>query len=123
MTPTRKNTKTTGNKGEQIAVNYLEQQGYVIRCRNYRYGKAEIDIIAQTENRIVFLEVKTRSQYQEESLRDLLSIAQQKRIIEAAHHYIIAHDIDEEARFDLIIIPLNNSDKITHIKTAFYPSL
>ncbi len=123
MTPKRKNTKTTGNKGEQIAVNYLKQQGHLILSRNYRYEKAEIDIVSRIGGEIVFTEVKTRSNYSIDSIRDLLSTAQQKRIIEAAHNYITTHNVNKEARFDLIIIALDNSNKIEHIEGAFYPTL
>ncbi len=117
------NTKTTGNKGEDIAAAYLTELGYNILTRNYHRGKAEIDIIASIDNFIVFVEVKTRYFSQHETPRDLLSKAQQKRIITAAHDYIIEQDIDAEARFDFILIELDKGNKIEHITDAFSPTL
>ena len=54
------NNKILGNKGEQAAVQYLENHGYLIRERNYRARTGEIDIIASKGDTISFVEVKTR---------------------------------------------------------------
>ena len=50
-----------GKKGEEIAANYLAEKGYKIIARNWRFGKDEIDIIAEHDNFLVIIEVKTRS--------------------------------------------------------------
>ena len=50
-----------GKSGEEIAANYLEKRGYVVLAKNYRYLKAEVDLIVQRENTIIGVEVKTRS--------------------------------------------------------------
>ncbi len=50
-----------GKKGERIAVDYLIKNGYKILERNWRYLKAEIDIIAKKDNTLAIVEVKTRS--------------------------------------------------------------
>lgn len=117
-------TKPTGDKGEKIAVSYLESKNYKILDRNWRVGKYEIDIIAQTKETIVFVEVKTRKQKDFEQPSELFTQAQQKRIISAAHDYLVSKDIDLEARFDLIIILLssNKEKQIEHIVEAFYPT-
>ena len=121
MIPNKKNTKKTGDKGEQLAVDFLIENGYKILERNFRSGKAEIDIIARKNEFIVFVEVKTRSEYQNNNPGDILSYAQQNRITNAAHEYIIAKDLDLEARFDLMIILLRQSKaKVEHIEDAFY---
>lgn len=116
----KKNTKETGDKGEQIAVDYLLKNGYSIIARNFRSGKSEIDIIGTKNNFIVFFEVKTRSEFQNNNPGELLSNAQQNRIVNAAHEYIVSKDIDLEARFDLIIVLLDNNNTIEHIDEAFY---
>lgn len=120
MNKPKKNTKKTGDKGEQIAINYLIKNGFLILDRNFRSGKSEIDIIAKKNDFIVFFEVKTRSKFQENNPGDLLSSGQQNRIVNAAHDYIIQKDLDLEARFDLIIILLDQSNTIEHIEEAFY---
>lgn len=50
----------TGNKGEEIACQYLKKQGYQIIERNFRIRGGEIDIVAQDGQYLVFVEVKTR---------------------------------------------------------------
>ena len=50
-----------GKQGEQVALQYLLNKGYIIHHHNWRYGKIEIDLIAEKDERIVFVEVKTRS--------------------------------------------------------------
>jgi putative endonuclease len=52
--------KTTGNKGEELAVDYLSQTGHKIIERNWRFRYAEVDIIAAKNNRLHFFEIKTR---------------------------------------------------------------
>ena len=51
----------TGKEGEEMAAMYLIKNGYRIIARNFRYKKSEIDIVAQKDNIIVFIEVKTRT--------------------------------------------------------------
>lgn len=53
-------TVTTGNKGEDLACQYLQKQGYKILKRNYRIRGGEIDIVAKDKDYLVFVEVKTR---------------------------------------------------------------
>ena len=50
-----------GERGEAIAVRYLQQIGYRILARNFRYQKGEIDIIATDEMFLIIVEVKSRS--------------------------------------------------------------
>ena len=56
----RQESKEYGDLGEQIASRYLEDQGYVILGRNYRNGHKEVDIIAQKDGTLYFVEVNTR---------------------------------------------------------------
>ena len=125
MNKTKKPTKEIGDKGEEIAVAFLKKKGYKILNRNWRTGKLEIDIIAQLKDLIIFIEVKTRARKDFELPSDLFTIGQQKRIVSASHDYLLSNDIDLEARFDLIIIVLDNpnSEIIEHIEEAYYPTL
>src|ERR1044071_2540935 len=54
------NNKMLGNYGENLAVMWLQKQGYKILLRNWKFGRLEIDIIAEKENVIHLFEVKTR---------------------------------------------------------------
>tara|TARA_R110000868_G_scaffold123256_3_gene326509 strand:- start:315 stop:674 length:360 start_codon:yes stop_codon:yes gene_type:complete len=107
--------------GEQYAVDYLLKNGYKIRYRNYRYLKAEIDIIAQKQNTVVILEVKTRSTDFIENLGELITPKKIKLLVMAANHYMIDNELDFEVRFDIIIInTAKRAFELNHIEDAFY---
>jgi putative endonuclease len=113
-----------GKKGEIIAKDYLLKKSYSILEKNWRHLKAEIDLIAQKDDFIVFVEVKTRSSHNYGDPESFVSDKQQKRIINAANEYIMKNDIRCEARFDIIsIIVSNKTEEIKHIEDAFYPTL
>lgn len=114
----------TGNFGENLAANYLIKNGYRIRERNFVFEKAEVDIIAQKDNMLVVVEVKTRASELFETATELVSSRQIKQIIAATEGYIHLKDIDLETRFDVIAVILDQRPpKIEHITDAFYPTL
>lgn len=108
-----------GKKGEQESIKYLLSNNYLILENNYRFDRAEIDIIAQKEQVVVFIEVKTRSKNKFGNPEEFLSEAQQKRIFKAAKNYIETNNIETPVRFDVISIVKNQ--EIKHIEDAFYP--
>ena len=116
-------SQKTGKFGEQKALSYLVEKKYKIIETNWRYQKCEIDIIASKNNEFVFVEVKTRTN-SVVSQENLISIAQQKRIIYAADYYINKNKIDLNIRFDLIYVEKDlKSFKFTHFKEIFIPSI
>ncbi len=110
-----------GREGEQFAVDFLRQTGYLIIQRNYRYLKAEIDIIAQKEGILAVVEVKSRNSYFLEDIADTVNAKKIKLVVMAADHYVIQNNLDVEVRFDLVIL-LKQYGKFTveHIENAFY---
>lgn len=111
-----------GKKGEDAAVNFLQQKGYKIIERNWQYQKYEIDIIAQNAEFIVFIEVKTRSSNRWGNPEEAVSQAKIKRIVEAADFYLRDKDISFPARFDIIAaIWTGKGFDIDHIDDAFLP--
>ena len=112
--------KRIGNKGEDLAVNYLFANGYDVIHRNYRVGRSEIDIIAQINNTVVFIEVKTRKDHSHGYPEEFVSEAQQQRIIEAAEEYLESKSWNDDVRFDIISV-LSNGEKTTldHFEDAF----
>jgi len=110
-----------GKTGENLAASYLQSEGYTLLARNWRWLKAEIDIIVQKENEIIFVEVKARYNDEYGNPEDFVSVKQQKMIINAAHEYIIQNDVDLEARFDIIGVLMNQEGNLRHIEGAFYP--
>lgn len=115
----------TGRKGEDIAVEYLEREGYVILERNWRRQHAEIDIIISDKRSLVFVEVKTRRSDVWGLPEDAVSKRKMNQIIKGASLYIEENNIgDLEPRFDIISVILSGSKiEIQHIDDAFYPTL
>ncbi|MCG8183039.1 YraN family protein [Tenacibaculum piscium] len=109
-----------GEKGEQLAIEYLEKNGYKILEKNYRYKKAEVDIITEKEAVLVVVEVKTRSSTYFGNPQDFVNPKKIKLLVYAMNHYVHQKNIDLEIRFDIIgILQTNNTFKIEHIEDAF----
>ncbi|MGI9552964.1 MAG: YraN family protein [Aurantibacter sp.] len=110
-----------GKEGEQMAVDFLIDAGYKIRCRNYRYLKSEIDIIAQKEAILVVVEVRARSNDQIIPIADTITSKKIKLLVMGADHYVTTNKLDVEVRFDIITILKNKKIfKIEHLENAFY---
>ncbi|NNL03539.1 MAG: endonuclease, partial [Eudoraea sp.] len=73
-----------GKEGEELAAAYLVKKEYLIICRNYRYMKAEIDIIAQKGNTIAIIEVKSRSSAYFENIAETVSKKKIMLLVSAA---------------------------------------
>lgn len=111
-----------GRKSEEIAADYLEDNGYEIVDTNFRYKKKEIDIISKKDNCLVIVEVKTRSFWSEENPGDLVKSGKQRYLIEATEAYMMIKDVDMEVRFDVIFVVYKNEEIIIdHIEDAFGP--
>ena len=108
-----------GKKGEKIAINYLIENGYIILEKNYRYLKAEVDIIAKKNNVLAAVEVKTRSTDHFGNPQDFVNPKKIKLLLSAIDYYVNDKDLDVEVRFDIIAILHQNTIKITHLKDAF----
>ncbi|MEM7379977.1 MAG: YraN family protein [Bacteroidota bacterium] len=112
---------TIGKLGEEMAVKYLKTRGYSILCRNYRYRKAEIDIIARKNEILSVVEVKTRSGEFLEDVSDTINSKKIKLLMMATDHFVNEEELDVEVRFDIIAIrELQGSYKLEHIQNAFY---
>ncbi|OCK43755.1 hypothetical protein BA195_03375 [Tenacibaculum soleae] len=109
-----------GRKGEELAIEYLEKKGYLIVEKNYRYKKAEVDIIARKEAVLVVIEVKTRSSTYFGNPQDFVNPKKIKLLVMAIDNYVIEKDLDVEIRFDIIAILKDKGNyTIQHIKDAF----
>ncbi len=110
-----------GKTGEQIAVDFLIKKGFEIRDRNWRFKKAEIDIIAQKADLLIMVEVKTRSTDYFGDPQEFLKIKQKNLLITAIDEYVTSKDLDVNVRFDFIGIILNEKEtKIEHLEDAFF---
>ena len=112
------NTRKTGQHYEDMAVTYLEKQGYRILQCNYRCRYGEIDIIARNEGYLVFVEVKYRKTIDSTSAFEAVDFRKQRRICGVARWYLVEKHISENAkcRFDVVGI---QGDSIRVFKNAF----
>ena len=109
-----------GSLGETLAVEFLQKNNYRIIERNWRFKKAEVDVIAQKENVLAVVEVKTRSSDYFGNPQDFVNQKKIKLLTEAINEYVISRDLDVEVRFDIIAITKNkNNFDIEHLEDAF----
>lgn len=109
-----------GKKGEQLAKEYLISHGYTILATNYRYKKAEIDIIALKKDTLAIVEVKTRSSTDFGEPESFVNNKKIKLILEATNAYINANDLEYNVSLDIISVVLEKQPKIEHIENAYY---
>jgi putative endonuclease len=113
--------KEIGKFGEDLAVKHLKNKGYEICKRNHRFGKAEVDIIAQKDELLLFVEVKLRSSDDFGDPEEFVSKAQANLILNAAEEYILAVDWKKEVRFDILVIQKHEGEwKIECFEDAFH---
>jgi putative endonuclease len=114
-------TWSKGNEGENLAADYLAAIGYEILERNFRFGHAEIDIVARDGDYTVFVEVKYRNNAKFGPAVASITPAKQKQIIRVTRGYIWKHQLHSiNCRFDVVAIDLvNGKPDITHIKNAY----
>lgn len=116
-----KNT-VAGKFGEDYAAKFLETKGYSIITRNFRIRSAEIDIIAQIDDVIVFVEVKARSDIRHGLPSEAVNFRKQKKIIRAAGVFLQNENFSDCAcRFDIVEVYLRGDfvEEINHIENAF----
>lgn len=109
--------KIEGSKGEELAASLLKQKKYNILERNYRNKIGELDIIAEKDGVIVFIEVKERSTLAYGRPIEAIDFRKQNKIRQTAQMYLILERKPlADVRFDVIEIL---GDEITHIENAF----
>lgn len=116
--------KPLGVQGEEFAADWLEGQGYAILARQYRTPLGEVDIIAQTQEVLCFVEVKTRSKRREEPARAAVGAAKQKKVGLAALDYLQQHPTDLPVRFDVAeVYGKAGQFTMNYLEDAFVPSV
>lgn len=109
-----------GKKGEEAAVRLLKSKHYRILEQNWTFRGYEIDIIAEDNEFIVFVEVKTRTSRQWGNPEDFIGKNRMRRMIRAANHYLIGKAVDKPARFDIVSVVWNGKEfELEHLDDAF----
>ncbi len=110
-----------GKLGEEIAVEFLQKNGYEILETNWTFQKAEIDIIAKKENTLAIIEVKTRSSLDFGLPQDFVKPKKIQLLVKAVNEYVISNDLDMEVRFDIIAVHKEGKTfAVEHLMDAFY---
>jgi putative endonuclease len=113
----------TGMAGEQFAASRLEADGYRILQRNWRYRRAEIDLIAEKDGILVFVEVKTRRSVDFGMPESFVTARKARFMAEAASAFMEEYGHEGELRFDIIAVLMlpEVPVQVSHFIDAFFP--
>ena len=106
--------KTTGNKGEELAADYLLAKGYQVIERNWRFRYAEVDIIAAKENRLHFFEIKTRTSDKYGKPEESMSQKKMNMLKIAAEEYQYKNLQWKYVQFDVLAITIINGEPVEY---------
>jgi putative endonuclease len=111
-----------GVQGEALAVEYLQGLGYAILERNWRFKRAEVDIIAREGGTLVFVEVKARSRRNFGEPEEAVNPKKERLLADAAQAYAEKIGHDWALRFDIVsVLFLPEGPLLRHYKDAFFP--
>ena len=122
MSNTSKNKRDIGKEGEDLAVQFIARKGYKVLERNYHYGHGEIDIIAEDNGVLVFIEVKSRLNLEFGEPEYAINKKKIQQIKKMAELYLFDKGKEEvDCRFDVIAIILEpkSNPQINHYENAF----
>lgn len=114
--------RDVGAWGEAIAARHLTERGYVLRARNWRHDRGELDIVAERGDTIVFVEVRARRSDAYGRPQETISRRKRAKLIATAQAYLDAHGLqDAQWQIDVIAIELdqnNAAPQLEHIECA-----
>ncbi|MDO5559140.1 MAG: YraN family protein [Oscillospiraceae bacterium] len=115
------NTRQIGNLGETAVCRFLEKHGYRITARNFTCRSGEIDIIAENNDTIAFVEVKSRKPDSMVTDAEAVDTSKKRKIFRTAAQYSFRHPLMKQPRFDIAEITLINDKpySIKYYKNAF----
>ncbi len=113
--------KNLGDEAETRTARLLEAAGYSIRERNFRTRWGEVDLVVERGELVCFVEVRMRSSAVWGDPALTVSRAKQRRVVKAALHYMMAHDLrDRMLRFDVVsVLGQGETARLEHIPDAF----
>lgn len=117
-------TKQDGDWGEALVAEYLEARGCCIVEKEWRCRFGEIDLIAEKDGVLLFVEVKLRTNLQYGAPREYVTAKKQEKLRSAALLYLSMHGLDAPARFDVAEVYTDahhsaRSTRIEYIENAF----
>ena len=113
-----------GKEGEEEAAAYLKAHGYTILHRNWRSGRFELDIVAEKDNELIVIEVKTRRNNEYGLPEEAVTSRKIRHIVSSTDSYLKKYAIDLPVRFDIItVVGSQPPFQIEHIEEAFFPPI
>jgi putative endonuclease len=110
------NRKQLGDFGEKVAAKFLKEHKYKIREMNFRCPLGEIDIVAEKEKCLVFVEVRTRTDSEFGTPEESLTAAKKKKLISLALTYLQSYeDIPPLWRIDVVAVEVEKDGKVSRI--------
>jgi putative endonuclease len=113
-----------GRRGEDIAHRFLQRAGMTVVARNHRTpsGSAEVDLIAWDGDKLVFIEVKTRSSAEFGPPERAVDSEKKHRLVLAAADYARRSEVPlSHVRFDVVSVVLTQPPAVTHYRDVFTP--
>lgn len=106
--------RTLGKRGEAYAAQYLSVHGYVICERNWRCAAGELDLVAERDERLIFVEVRTRQTDRLGTPEESITRAKRVRLIAAARTYLDEHgQTNRDWRIDVVAIEIGPRGEVT----------
>ena len=116
------NSYNFGREAEKRVADYYSSLCFHILHKNYRYRKAEVDLIVQKEDLLVAVEVKARSSTYFGDPKSFVSKKKIQLLVMAIDAFIQQRDLAVEVRFDIISYTLERGEwRLEHLADAFYP--
>ncbi len=114
-------SKVLGDRGEDLAAEFMTRNGYEIIARNFRFSRAEIDIVARKEKLVVFCEVKTRKSNTFGTGEEAVDSRKQDQIRKAAEGFVTQRALEDcEFRFDIVVVDVREKTTVIRaIENAF----
>lgn len=112
-----------GKAGEDRAIAFLEAKNFIVLDRNYRFLRAEVDIVASTDREIVFVEVKTRRNKKYGEPEESVDDSKKRQLFKVAEAWLHERKMEgAPVRFDVITVmhPNTKNEEIQHIEGAFW---
>ena len=110
----------TGSIGENLAAEFLIKKGFRVVARNFRWGHAEIDLIIQRDDWLIFVEVKTRNSNAYGEPEKFVTNEKGRLIYRAAGEYIFRKNWEGHVRFDIVSVKPGPVPEIVHFEDAFH---
>lgn len=109
-----------GKTGEDIVADYLRKQGFIVLRQNFKGRFGEIDVIAESETHIIFVEVKTRTGIKFATGREAVDRSKQNRIKATAADFLSKFPMELQPRFDVAEITATEAGRtFKYFKDAF----